>query len=86
MTLSNGIILGDHPEIIKGFAKIADMMSEDKIVATESENVNTVADIETEISTITNDTDGPYWNKQHPDHDKVVQQVYTLREMLNADK
>ena len=23
--------LGDHPEIIKGFAKIASMMSEDKI-------------------------------------------------------
>ena len=86
MTLSNGIRLGDHPEIIKGFSKIAEMMSEDKIVATESENVNTVADIETEISTITNDTDGPYWNKQHPDHDKVVQQVYTLREMLHADK
>jgi len=86
MTLSNGTRLGDHPEIIKGFAKIANMMSEDKIVATESENVNTVSDIESEISAITNDTDGPYWNKQHPDHDKMVQQVYTLREMLNADK
>ena len=86
MTLSNGIRLGDHPEIIKGFAKIANMMSEDKIIATESENVNTVADIESEISAITNDTDGPYWNKQHPDHDKTVQQVYTLREMLNADQ
>ena len=60
MTLSNGTRLGDHPEIIKGFAKIAGMMSEDKIVSTESENVNTVADIETEISAITNDTDGPY--------------------------
>ena len=86
MTLSNGIRLGDHPEIIKGFAKIAGMMSEDKIVATESENVNTIADIESEISAITNDTNGPYWNKQHPDHDKMVQQVYTLREMLNADQ
>jgi len=86
MTLSNGIRLGDHPEVIKGFAKIAGMMSEDKIVSTESENVNSVADIESEISSITNDTNGPYWNKQHPDHDKMVQQVYTLREMLNADK
>ena len=86
MTLSNGTRIGDHPEIIKGFAKIAGMMSEDKIVATESENVNTIADIESEISAITNDTNGPYWNKQHPDHDKLVQQVYTLREMLNADK
>ena len=86
MTLSNGTRLGDHPDIIKGFAKIASMMSEDKIVSTESENVNSVADIESEISAITNDTDGPYWNKQHPDHDKMVQQVFTLREMLNADK
>ena len=86
MPLSNGMRLGDHPEVIKGFAKIASMMSEDKMVATESESVNTVADIESEISAITNDTDGPYWNKQHPDHDKSVQQVYTLREMLNADQ
>ena len=74
MTLSNGTRLGDHPEIIKGFAKIAGMMQEDKIVATESENAQSVS----------NDRNSPYWNKQHPDHDKMVQQVYTLREMLNA--
>ena len=84
MTLSNGTRLGDHPEIIKGFAKIAGMMSEDKIVATESENVDTKTDIESEISALTNDTNSPYWNKNHPEHDKIVQQVYTLREMLNA--
>ena len=77
--------VGDHPEIIKGFAKIAGMMSEDNIVTTESEQVNSSKDIESEISTITNNTDGPYWNKRHPDHDKTVQQVYTLREMLNAE-
>ena len=86
MTLSNGTRLGDHPEIIKGFAKIASMMSEDKMVTTESESVSSVSDIETEISSITNDINGPYWNKSHPDHDKVVQQVYTLREMLNDGK
>ena len=84
MTLSNGTRLGDHPEIIKGFAKIAGMMSEDKIVSTESENVDTVKDLEAEIAAISNDRNGPYWNKSHPDHDKAVQQVYTLREMLNA--
>jgi hypothetical protein len=86
MTLSNGTRLGDHPEIIKGFAKIASMMSEDKMVTTESESVDSVSDIETEISSITNDMNGPYWNKSHPDHDKVVQQVYTLREMLTNGK
>jgi hypothetical protein len=84
LELKSGIRVGDHPELIKGFAKIASMMSEDKIVSPESDSASKSADIESEISTITNNTDGPYWNKQHPDHDKVVQQVYTLREMLNS--
>jgi len=84
MQLQDGTRIGDHPEIIKGFAKIAGMMSEDKILGTESENVDTVKDIESEISALSNDKNGPYWNRNHPDHDKVVQQVYTLREMLNA--
>ena len=82
MQLKDGMRLGDHPEIIKGFAKIAGMMSEDKIFSTESENVSSNTDVETEISDIMNNKDGPYWNKSHPDHDKMVQQVYTLREML----
>ena len=59
-------------------------MSEDKMVTTESENVSNVGDIESEISEITNNREGPYWNKQHPDHDIMVQLVYTLREMLNS--
>ena len=84
MQLQDGTRIGDHPEIIKGFAKIAGMMSEDKILGTESENANTTKDIESEISALSNDKNGPYWNRNHPDHDKVVQQVYTLREMLNA--
>ena len=84
LELKSGIRVGDHPELIKGFAKIASMMSEDKIVSPESDSASKITDIESEISTITNNTDGPYWNKQHPDHDKVVQQVYTLREMLNS--
>ena len=82
MQLKDGMRLGDHPEIIKGFAKIAGMMSEDKIVSTVSENVSSNTDVETEISDIMNNKDGPYWNRSHPDHDKVVQQVYTLREMI----
>ena len=85
MQLQNGIRLGDHPEIIKGFAKIASMMSEDKILSTESENVNTAKDLESEIATIMNDKTGPYYNNSHPDHDKMVQQVYTLREMALAN-
>ena len=84
MTLSNGTRLGDHPEIIKGFAKIASMMAEDKIVSTESESVQSNQNIQDEIDSIVNDKASPYWNKGHPNHDKQVQQVYTLREMLSG--
>jgi len=81
LQMQDGTRIGDHPEIIKGFAKIASMLSEDKLVSTESESVNSMKDIQSEISAITNDTTGPYWNNKHPDHAKMVQQVYTLREM-----
>ena len=84
MTLSNGTRLGDHPEIIRGFAKIAGMMAEDKIVSTESESVQSNQSIQDEIDTIINDRASPYWNKSHPNHDKQVQQVYSLREMLSG--
>jgi hypothetical protein len=84
MELKDGTRIGDHPSVIKGFASIANLMSEDKLVSTESENVDRGTDYEAEISKIVNDRDGPYWNRSHPDHDKVVQQVFTLRTMLNG--
>ena len=84
MELKDGTRLGDHPEVIKGFANIANILSEDKLVGTESESVDRGTDYEAEISKLVNDRDGPYWNKSHPDHDKVVQQVFTLRTMLNG--
>jgi hypothetical protein len=82
MQLKDGTRLGDHPSIIKGFANIANLMSEDKLVSTESENVSQGIDYDAEISKIVNDRDGPYWNKSHPDHDKIVQKVFNLRTMM----
>ncbi|BAR13870.1 putative capsid assembly protein [uncultured Mediterranean phage uvMED] len=84
LELKDGTRVGDHPDVIKGFANIANLLSEDKLIGTESENVDKGTDYEAEISKIVNDRDGPYWNKGHPDHDKVVQQVFTLRTMLNG--
>ena len=84
LTLSDGRRLGDHPEIIKGFANIANLMSEDKMIGTGEDNATSGRDLNEEISKIVNDRDGPYWNKSHPDHDKVVQQVFTLRTMVNG--
>ena len=85
MTLQDGTRLGDHPAIIKGFANIANLMSEDKLISTDSDTVDRGTDYDAEISRIVNDRDGPYWNKSHPDHDKVVQQVFTLRSMKSGD-
>ena len=82
LELKNGMRVGDHPEMIKGFAKIAALLTEDKIISPEDENASKTTDIESEISSIMDNKEGPYWNKQHPDHDRMVQQVYTLREML----
>ena len=82
MQLKDGTRLGDHPAVIKGFANIANLMSEDKLVGTESESVDKGTDYEAEISKLVNDRDGPYWNKAHPDHDKIVQKVFNLRTMM----
>ncbi len=86
MQMKDGTRLGDHPDVIKGFAKIAGMLSEDKMVTTESESVDQGRDLESEISRIMNDKNSPYWNKGHPEHAKIVQQVFTMREMMNGGK
>ena len=83
MQLKDGTRLGDNPAIIKGFANIANLMSEDKLVSTESEGVSQGVDYQSEINKLVNDRSGPYWNKSHPDHDKIVQQVFTLRTMMS---
>ena len=84
MQLKDGTRLGDHPSVIKGFANIANLMSEDKMIGTGEDNSTSGRDLESEISSLVNDRDGPYWNKAHPEHDKVVQQVFTFRTMLNG--
>ena len=35
-----------------------------------------------EIEELTTDRQGAYWNKMHPNHNKVVNQMLALREML----
>ena len=83
MQLKDGTRLGDHPSRMKGLANFANFMSEDKMIGTGEDNSTSGRDLESEISSLVNDRDGPYWNKAHPEHDKVVQQVFTLRTMLN---
>ena len=81
--LRDGSRLGDNPKIIKAFANIANLLSEDKIIGTEADNILQGREIEKEIEDLTSDRQGAYWNKMHPNHTKVVNQVLALREMLS---
>jgi hypothetical protein len=82
--LRDGTRLGDNAKVIKAFANIANLLSEDKIVGSENDNVMQAKDIEGEIRQLTTDRQGAYWNKMHPDHGKVVNQVLALRELLHS--
>ena len=81
--LRDGSRLGDNPKVIKAFANIANLLSEDKIIGTEADNILQGREIEKEIEDLTSDRQGAYWNKMHPNHNKVVNQVLALREMLS---
>ena len=81
--LRDGSRLGDNPKIIKAFANIANLLSEDQIIGSESDNILQGRDVEKEIEELTTDRQGAYWNKMHPNHNKVVNQVLALREMLS---
>lgn len=82
MQLRDGTRIGDHPKMIRAFSKIAEITSEDQIVSSEGGNSINIKDVEKEIEELTIDRDGAYWNKNHPNHKKVVNQVLELREML----
>jgi hypothetical protein len=77
--LADGRMLGDHPAIVRMFAKIAEQIGEDNLVGDTTEMVMTPADAAQRISEMTR-RDSPYWDKMHPEHDKYVQEVLRLRE------
>ena len=81
--LKDGSRLGDNLNVIKAFSGLADKLSEDEIVKGEGQDYQTASDIEKEINSLTQDGSA-YWSNQHPNHNKAVQEVLKLREMLNG--
>jgi hypothetical protein len=77
--LADGRMLGDHPAIVRMFAKIAEQIGEDNLVGETTEMVMTPNEASQRISEMTR-RDSPYWDKMHPEHDKYVQEVLRLRE------
>ena len=81
--LKDGSRLGDNLEVIKAFSNLAEKLSEDEIVKGEGSEYQTAKDIEKQIAELTQQGSA-YWQDQHPNHKKAVDEVLKLREMLNA--
>jgi len=81
--LKDGSRLGDNIKVIKAFSDLADKLSEDEIIKGDGSEYMTAKDIEKEINELTQEGSA-YWIKTHPNHQKAVQEVLKLREMLNG--
>jgi len=81
ITLSDGRMLGDHPEIVKLFSNLATQIGEDNLAGETTELVMTPEEASRQIAEMTR-RDGPYFDRMHPEHDTYVAEVLRLREYM----
>ena len=79
--LSDGRLLGDHPEIIRMFSAFAEQIGEDNLIGETAEMVMTPDEAQRQLSEVTR-RDGPYWDRDHPEREAYVQEALRLREYL----
>lgn len=79
--LSDGRLLGDHPAVVRMFAKLGAEIGEDKLLGDTTELVMTPADAQRQLSEITRQGT-PYWDKFHPEHRQYIEEALRLREYL----
>jgi len=89
ITLQDGSKLGDNPDFIKAFAKIAEfrqsVTSEDTVADMSQSNVMTPADAKAEIDAIMNDKGHPYWDKKNlVGRQQAVERVQELWGMVHG--
>ena len=85
LTMSDGTALGDNPDLIRFMVKmsdyIAEQVSEDGLAGRDSRPTLSDSDLQNRVSELTA-KNSPYWEKQHPDHDRIVEEVLQLREQI----
>ena len=79
--LSDGRLLGDHPEIIRMFSAFAEQIGEDNLVGETTEMVMTPDEAQRQLTEVTRQ-DGPYWDRNHPERQAYVDEALRLREYL----
>lgn len=77
--LADGRMLGDHPQIVRMFAKLAEQIGEDNLLGETSELIMTPQEAKQRIAEMSR-LDGPYFDKMHPEHDAYVQEISRLFE------
>ena len=80
--LKDGSRLGDNVSLIKAFSTLADKLSEDEIVKGEATDYMSRKELQKQIDEL-EAPDSAFWKKTHPNHERAVQEVFKLREMLN---
>mgnify|MGYP000185620983 CR=1 FL=1 len=78
VTLADGRKLGDHPDIIKAFSSMAEMLGEDGLVGEPTDVVMSSQDARQLISEHMR-PNTPYTIAGHPEHDMAVAEVLRLR-------
>jgi len=79
--LSDGRMLGDHPDIIRMFSNLASQIGEDNLAGETTELIMTPEEASRQIAEMTR-RDGPYFDRMHPEHDTYVAEVLRLREYM----
>lgn len=75
--------LGNSPQMIKLFNKVGQILKEDGMLQNDVAfgDSGGRASIQDKLDKIM-DSESPYWDGMHPDHDKYVAEALKLREML----
>ena len=83
--LQDGSKLGDNPTVVKAFADLAAQMSEDNIVKGDAPAYMSNKEINRQIATL-QQPGSAYWDKRHPNHSDVVQEVQELIKKKNNEQ
>ena len=75
--------LGNHPVILKAFAKLGRSMAEDGVISGEVEGVPTNEVVQKQISTILDDRKHPYFDRTAAGHEQAVEEMARLHQLLN---
>ncbi len=73
--------LGNNPAMIRMFAKIGGMISEDQLGGIPKGLTMTPEEAQGEIDTIRNNMDHPFWHGDKPGHKEAVDKIETLTKL-----